>query len=172
MRLLVNNNHGNWIENFFIRKQKTENWNINSFKLTQEFTDHYSLIASLDDSVPDTTRNEKYTCISYKNLKNIANNENWDKINITDLNIAIQVMINGIQVRINLATTSKVKYEKKPKNPWITHGITKSYKTKELLHRIWKRNPNDENLKSDFKIYEKFYIKWLKMQKLNIRKIK
>lgn len=78
-------------------------------------------------------------------------------------------IISEIQICINLAIKNKNNNKKdknKPRKPWITKGIINSFKTKENLYKIWKRNPNNEVLKKDFKNYERILNRVIKDAKI------
>ena len=66
----------------------------------------------------------------------------------------------------------KTKDKNKPRKGWITVGIIKSIKTKEKLYKNWKKNPNDELLKKEFKEYERVLNKVTKDAKIKFEKSK
>ena len=40
-----------------------------------------------------------------------------------------------------------------PRKKWITSAIIKYFRTKETLYTFWKRNPDSETLKSEYRNY-------------------
>ena len=135
-----NNNNGTCIDNFYI---KTNINSIKSLKLTQTFTDHYPLIIDIDQIRIHENTKVRNTRINFFRLKNIAQTKNWDLVKYIDNpNIALETLINEIQICVNLAVkTVKTKDKNKPRKGWITVEIIKSIKTKEKLYKNWKKIP-------------------------------
>lgn len=172
-----NNNSGTCIDNIFI---KSESNNAKSYKLEQALTDHYPLVLSIDNSeLNELNENikENSNKINYSRLKNIVETKNWDYFKyMSNPNHATDAIIAEIQICMNLAVqsniSSKSKNKNRPRKSWITKGVINSFKTKENLYKIWKKNPSNVSLKKDFKNYEKILNKVIKDAKCKYDKKK
>ena len=71
------NKKGTCINNFYI---KTNNININSFKITNPFNDHYPLFVTIDKLEINKPSKPNLKLITYNKLKHVANNTSWYSI--------------------------------------------------------------------------------------------
>ena len=93
--------------------------------------------------------------INFNKLKEDASTINWSELSqINDPNIALNNLIDKIKICL-----SKDEYTKKPNktnimNPrkdWVTKAIVISSKTKEKLYKIWKKDPNNNEKRDEYK---------------------
>ena len=113
--------------------------------------------------------------INYGKLIHIANSTNWNEIlSIQDPEFAVEKLIELIQECTDKATTinNNKRYNKSlvPRKKWITSAIMKSCQTKETLYTLWRSNPDNVTLKSDYKTYVKLLDKVIKDAKFKHEK--
>ena len=144
---------------------------IKSYKLKQDFTDHFPLLISINNLISENN-NENYNKINYSKLRNIANTINWEQLQyMNDSNLAIEAIISEIQNCTNMAINNITnKNKNKPRKAWITKGIINSCKTKDTLYNLWKKDPNNENLKNDFKNFARILKTLIKDAKFKYEK--
>jgi hypothetical protein len=127
---------GSCIDNFFI---KTNYDDIKSFTYTNVFTDHYPMFISLGVATNNSKINKEVSVLNYKHLANLSNQTNWSSlIEVNDPDEFFDIFIDKIESLINDSTfvTKKKMCNNKPRSNWITKGIMKSCKTKEMLYRV------------------------------------
>lgn len=90
-------------------------------------------------------------------------------LSIHDPNIAVNSLIKLIQECLELAITtkkSKRNSNQKPRNNWITPAILNSCNKKEQLYRLWKLNPSNMEIRSEYRKYTKILDKVIVQAKL------
>ena len=144
-------NSGTCIDNNFIKLDKIA---YKTFTLRIPLTDHIPLFMSLNKirtikNLPTIKR------INFNKLREDASTINWSELSqINDPNIALNYLIDKIKICL-----SKDEYTKKPNktnimNPrkdWVTKAIMISIKTKETLYKIWKKDPNNNKKRDEYK---------------------
>ena len=73
-RRTSDNKRGTCIDNFNL---KTNNININSFKITNPFNDHYPLFVTVDKLEINQPNKSNLKSINYNKLEHAANNSSW-----------------------------------------------------------------------------------------------
>lgn len=150
-----NERGGSCIDNVFI---KTNSLNIEAMRLSVVFPDHYPLFIAIKEKANVEGSND-ISNINYKKLKDIASEIKWNNFQLYDPNMAIELLINEIKCCIFNSRHKKIntknKFKNFPRKLWITKAIMISCSTKEQLYRIWKLDPSNENLKSEYKKYAK-----------------
>lgn len=164
---VLNPNEGSCIDNVFIKTNFIEN---NAFKYANLFNDHYPLFLSIKimSTVRDT---QKFVPINYNRLNRFAASQDWYSVlSVRDPNEAINLLIDMIQKCVGIAKEYNYKTKKKSKNlprsRWITPAIVISCKRKEFLYLLWKKNPDNINIKNEYKNYTKMLDKVIKIAKL------
>lgn len=159
-----NDNTGSCIDNFIVKSDL----NLNGFIHTQLFTDHYPLICAFNTENNNGSHGtrSKHKIIKYNKLVDLISKVNWLAYDeIDDPNFAINTLIQDIQTCIENASFFPKKSQNKIRKSWLTPGILKCIKHKELLYKLWQGNKQSVILKSDYKKYEKILNKVLKFLK-------
>ena len=95
-------------------------------------------------------------------------------MSIRDPNNAIDALISKIKDCLNNATVSKTREKSDrnmiPRKNWITPAIIISCNRKEMLYSFWKKNPNCEVLRYEYKNYSKVLDKVIKDAKIKFEK--
>lgn len=159
-----NCNHGSCIDNIFI---KTNSIDTKSIKLATLFNDHYPLFLTINKLKYNLNKKISKP-INYNKLLKLADKTNWNSIlSMHDPNLATQSLIRLITECINLAKIKTKKHSATtPRSPWITKGILKSCAKKESLYSIWKMEPNNLQLKTEYKNYVRILDKVIKEAKI------
>lgn len=151
-----NKNLGSCIDNFFIKLLAIEH---KAFKWFHDITDHYPLIVSLGLNIDNEKENENYSFINYDKLRKTAEDTNWNQFLLLDPNLSTDLIIDGIKNCINKSTTFRKTRKKMlkniPRKKWITEAIITSCNTKQQLFRLWKLDPQNLQLKNEYKKYTK-----------------
>ena len=157
---------------FFFKK---ESLNFNAYKVANRFTDNFPLLVSIDCLLTKLQKILEQNKINYKILNRFVGQIIWRNVlNIDDPNKATNSFIDSINNCIRLARnnikTNKTKNKLKPKKECITKAIMVSCKTKEKLYNTWKREPDNEQLKTNYINYNRFLDKTIREAKSNFER--
>lgn len=155
--------NGSCIDNFFV---KTDLLNLNSYKITDPFTDHFPIFLNIGLTIDKTTIKTEYSYIDFKKLDDLASQYNWSSLlTISSPEEATNLFIHEVNSLIE--KSRKIVTNKKcvPRKSWITNGIIKSSNYKEKLYKKWKKDPDNLDLKSKYQNYLKHFNKVIKMSK-------
>ena len=98
-------------------------------------------------------------CINYNILRIDASTVNWSELSqINDPNIAFNNLIDKIKICLSKAEDTKKTNKTiimKPWKDWVTKAIMISTKTKEKLYKIWKKDPNNNRKREEYKKCDK-----------------
>lgn len=155
-------NTSSLIDHIFIRvnnKNLLKQISFQSYIFETNITDHYTLLLSANiinnpKKVNKTNRIKSKT-INYAKLNNKLSTENWHEVTqINDPEIAYNIFINKLSHYINLNSVEVVHKNNKTikLKPWITQGLLKSIRQRDLLKNKLKKNYSDE-LKTRYKQY-------------------
>lgn len=163
---------GSCIDNIFI---KTDFLSTKSLTLMVPITDHYPLFLEIKNGLTkkNETEPDKYY-ISYKKLFNMAKQIDWSKHkNKQDPNETINNIIKEIQICFESSKYKKPKLrnsKKTARKDWMTNAILNSCNTKESLYNKLKKNPDNEELKNNYKKFVKTLDKVIKAAKIEYDK--
>ena len=151
--------------------------NILSGTLLTDISDHYSNFSIISTSNKKNTNPQtvKYRSInneSIAQLNSALGDIDWTEVYLSDdVNVAYTAFLNKILEQFDLCMPLKiVKFNKfkHRKNPWLTKGILKSLKTKEMLYlkMVKSRNSSEFSIcEAKYKNYNLIYMKCVRLAK-------
>lgn len=152
----IQDNQKSCIDHFFI---KTHVDKIYPIIYEENITDHYPIIILIKSDhqykkIYQQINYKKY--INYPKLKTDLKYENWHEIyNNEDVNLITDTFINKLTQYILKNTKQiKIKNPEKPRKKWITKSLLQSIKTKNDMYEKVRKNPEDNNLKLEYKKYK------------------
>lgn len=168
------NRTGTCIDNMYIKSSSIK---YKAYKLTTPFNDHYPLLLALKNIKISEKTKPIFKPISYTKMYHVAKTINWNALLlIKDPDCAIEKLIelinectNNSVIHVNKNKNKKDK-QMIPRKKWITNGILISCRTKESLFLMWRKNPNCELLKTNYKNYTKILSKVIKDAKMKSEK--
>jgi hypothetical protein len=145
------------------------NFNLNSIVkygvIYTDISDHFSIF-SLIKWKNNYCKQEKFNkkvvlkeIIDEKNIKNVVRNANWKNVmSKTDATTAYNNFLEKIITAKTESTTVKKIPQKRnfyafPKKPYVTAGLLKSIKIRDKLHKQFKNNPVNNDLKEKYTTY-------------------
>ena len=144
-------NSGTCIDNIFIKLDKIA---YKTFTLRIPLTDHFPLFMSLN-KIRTIENLHTIKRINYNKLTTDASTINWSELSqINDPNIALNNLIDKIKICLSKAEYTKIPNKTnimKPRKDWVTKAIMISSKTKEKLYKIWKKDPNNNRKREEYK---------------------
>lgn len=159
-----NENGGTCIDNIFAKST----FDLQPFKHTQVFTDHFSLFCSFNFTETNKKTPKFFCKLNYRKLINASENTDWYLINdISDPDVAINQLIFYIKKCIEKATTKIRKSKNIYRKPWMTSAILKSIEHKEFLYNLWKDNSSLAVLKNEYLSYNKILKKIINVARNN-----
>lgn len=170
----VYNNQMSIIDHFFV-KSKLNTTEILSIIYRTLITDHYPIImylpikTKLINQVNELNNTYCKKFINYSKLKSDLQKEDWHEIyeNIC-LNEATNNFVNKLKLHIdNNTNIIKQSNTKRPKKDWITTGLLNSINNKNKMYKLVKNNPNDDELKNNYKQYKNKLVQLIKTTKSN-----
>src|SRR5688572_2166110 len=139
-----------------------------AFILISDISDHLPLYAcfSFETILPIINRTKKTRIVKEENLtrfKSALQDESWDDIkkvcDMGDTNGAYDLFFEKYSLAYNSAfpvTIEEKKHRDTFKKPWMTPGLLKSCKKKQLLHTRYIKNPTLNNKKAFTQYRNKF----------------
>lgn len=148
---------GTCLDHFFV-KNDTSVEKVDSFIILDDSTDHDPVALIIDYQHRVTKQHtpmiKKY--LDYKKLRNSLNNVDWEILyQINDIDEMVETFLNTLTYHINNSTKSvKFKSKQKAKKPWITRALLTSISIKNNLYKELQKDPHNEVLKSEYKVYK------------------
>lgn len=120
-----------------------------------DITDHDTLLFSIYQVSRSTTAKACSRRVNYPDLIRDIEMIDWTKIyNQNDVSAATNIFIEEIMHTLNKHTTfQKIPSSKTIIKPWLTEGLLKCIRRRDIMHRKAKNNPNDEQLQDNYKKY-------------------
>ncbi|KAJ8961392.1 hypothetical protein NQ318_014637 [Aromia moschata] len=156
----VEKNNKTCIDHIFI---KPKNDNIDyciPLIIKTDITDHYTTMIQiiLSNNILENEQHRNQTFIQQidnQNLANILSNTSWETVYTTpNVESATNMFINIItQAVANSTIEKKAKRKYTKKTPWITNALLKSVSTKNKMFKTLQNNPNNEDLKIEYRNY-------------------
>lgn len=121
-----------------------------------ELTDHAPILLYIDNTniKKETIRKHK-TIVDLATIEELLKSETWLKYyEITDVELAAQYLIYKLNNLINENTIIKTiptKYQ--PLKPWITVAVVKSIRRRNALHKKFKQNSLNNQIKNEYIAY-------------------
>ena len=166
----IDKNHMSCIDHIFIKAKHNNTDFLIPIIIETDITDHYTTVLQI---VLQNTQNENLkSCIKIiddKKLKAKISTVIWDEVHSeTNIDYATNKFIEIITLIINDCTTTK-KYVRKniKQTKWITTAILKSVNKKNEMAKKFKKDPNNLELKSQYKNYKNALTKLIKKTKQN-----
>lgn len=122
-----------------------------------KITDHYVTTAQIiikrqPIQSHEHSRHTKY--IDYKRLKDELSWVRWDEIKSLDVSEEADKFIKIIQDKINICTNIvKIKHKNFKRKKWINNRLIKQINERDTMYKQLKRQPNNEQLKTEYKRY-------------------
>lgn len=153
----------NCLDHIFIRSKLPST----TLVLETTITDHYSPLLSINIKPHRMNTTNTITKINYDTLDEQIKNTDFSNIlNTDDPNTATNDFISAITRAISFNSVSKkISSRKKTTKPWITPGLLRCIRTRDRLHKRYKKSPNSEILRVTYIRYRTFCTKILKKVK-------
>lgn len=134
------------IDNFL--NKKSELLKLKSHKLLHKLTDHEPLLLNIDISIDDNQDAAKKT-INYKRLSSLSIEVDWSINEIVSVDAAMDSLISKIRDLVGASMFSRKRNTNQPRKTWITKGLIRSSKTKDMLYKNWQKDKNNVELKKN-----------------------
>lgn len=132
--------------------------NPKSFIISYKITDHHPIVFTFNNTTKKTETNIRRTksYTDYQKLRTDLKNESWASVLLSEnLNLAVTSFLQILQQKISQNTkTVKQTNTKNGKNKWITKSLLNEIETKNNLYKEILKNPQDDQLKSRYKVYK------------------
>lgn len=166
------------IDHIFIKefKNATEEMSIPCI-IKSKITDHYiiALQLILNHKLINSPNNVKthIKYIDYNKLKEVLKDISWEDLENDNLENVTNKFINIIKNEIRRCTKIvKIKHKNKKRKNWITKELIKCINKRDKMYAELKNNPNNINLKDQYKKYSNDLNNVIKKQKVDYFKKK
>lgn len=125
--------------------------------LRTDITDHFTIVLQIINNkivqAPKDSNIKKF--IDYKKLKLKISNIDWQNVySLEDPNEAVNEFVKVIIDNTNQCTNIKKCSRKNSKiTPWLTNALLNSINKKNSMFKSLKKNPNNQQLKEEYKAY-------------------
>lgn len=168
----VYKNSKSCVDHIFVKSREITNGNVIPLILKSKITDHYIIVAQIifGKQININKKENKYKqVLNYKKLSDALKNISWDSIYVVDsLESATNEFINIITQNIKNCTKQiYIKRKKRKRSEWVTDAIVNSINKKNDMYLRVQADPENDELKNEYKNYKKHLSVLIKKAKLD-----
>lgn len=152
----VQQNNKSCIDHIFIKIKTQNKEKITPIILTSNITDHYATLVAIEKQELDSQEKKEhyFEKVNYKQITQELSNQNWSYFYETrDCEEASNILINNFKAAIQKATKKITLKNIKKRKKWITRGLITSIENRDKMYQDLLKQPLNENLKQQYKIY-------------------